>query len=60
VALGANPGGSTLSGTVTVPSARGVATFRNLSLNNAGPGYTLTAAAPLLTSATSATFNITP
>ncbi|SRR6266566_10107533 len=60
VALGANPGGSTLSGTVTVPSARGVATFRNLSLNNAGTGYTLTAAAPLLTSATSAAFNITP
>ncbi len=60
LALGANPGGSTLSGTVTVTSARGVATFRNLSLNNAGTGYTLTAAAPLLTSATSAAFNITP
>ncbi len=53
------PGG-TLSGTLTVASARGVATFSNLSVNNAGTGYTLTAAAPLLTSATSAAFNITP
>ena len=60
VAIGANPGGGTLSGTRTVTSSRGVATFSNLSINNAGTGYTLTAAAPLVTSATSATFNITP
>jgi len=60
VTIGANPGGGTLSGTSTVVSSHGVATFSNLSLNNAGTGYTLTAAAPLLTSATSATFNITP
>ena len=60
VAIGANPVGGTLSGTLTITSARGVATFSNLSINNAGTGYTLTAAAPLLTPATSATFNITP
>jgi len=60
VTIGANPGGGTLSGTSTVVSSHGVATFSNLSINNAGTGYTLTAAAPLLTSATSATFNITP
>ena len=60
VTIRANPGGGTLSGTSTVVSSHGVATFSNLSINNAGTGYTLTAAAPLLTSATSATFNITP
>jgi hypothetical protein len=60
VAIGANPGGATLSGTTTVPAVAGVATFSNLSINNSGTGYTLTAAAPTLTSATSATFNVTP
>ena len=60
VALGANPGGGALSGTLTAASARGVATFGNLHVSNAGTGYTLTAAAPLLTPATSAAFNITP
>jgi len=43
VALGANPGGSTLSGTLTVSAVSGVATFSTLSLNNTGAGYTLTA-----------------
>jgi len=60
LAIGANPGAGTLSGTSTVSAVRGVATFGNLSINAAGTGYTLTAAAALLTSATSATFNITP
>jgi hypothetical protein len=59
IALGANPGGATLSGTAAVPAVAGVATFSNLSINNAGTGYTLIAAAPTLTSATSATFNVT-
>jgi hypothetical protein len=60
VAFGANPGGATLSGTAAVPAVAGVATFSNLSINNAGTGYTLIGAAPSLTSATSATFNVTP
>jgi hypothetical protein len=60
VAIGANPGSATLSGTTTVPAVAGVATFSNLSINNSGTGYTLTAAAPTLTSATSATFNVNP
>jgi hypothetical protein len=60
VVLGANPGSSTLSGTAAVPAVAGVATFSSLSINNAGTGYTLIAAAPSLTSATSATFNVTP
>jgi hypothetical protein len=60
VAFGANPGGATLSGTTAVPAVAGVASFNNLSINNAGTGYTLIGAAPALTSATSATFNVAP
>ena len=60
IAIGTNPGGGTLSGTTTVTATGGVATFNNLNINNAGNGYTLKASATLLTSATSATFNITP
>jgi hypothetical protein len=59
VALGSNPGGGTLGGTTTVTVSGGVATFGNLSINNAGTGYTLTAASGSLTGATSAGFNIT-
>ena len=59
MAIGTNPGGSTLSGTNPVAAASGVATFNNLSLNKSGNGYTLTASAAGLTSATSNTFNIT-
>ena len=44
VTIGANPGGGTLSGTSTVVSSHGVATFSNLSINKVGAGYTLTAA----------------
>jgi hypothetical protein len=60
VAIGANPGGGTLGGTVTVSSAGGVATFSTLSVNKTGIGYTLTAADGTLTSATSNAFNISP
>jgi len=59
VALGANPGGGTLSGTKSVNAVSGVATFSTLSINNAGNGYTLVASASGLTGATSAAFNIT-
>src|SRR2546427_4303835 len=59
VAIGTNPGGGTLSGTVTQSAAGGVATFGNLSINKSGTGYTLTASSGSLTSATSSTFNIT-
>lgn len=60
IAIGTNPGTSTLSGTATVSAAAGEATFSNLSLNKSGTGYTLGATATGLTAATSATFNITP
>src|SRR2546430_17508951 len=45
VAIEANPGGGTLSGTATVAAVAGVATFSTLSINRTGAGYTLTAAA---------------
>ncbi len=58
--FGANPGGATLSGTTAAATVNGVATFSNLSVNNAGVGYTLAATStPAYTGATSATFAIT-
>jgi hypothetical protein len=59
VTLGNNPGGSTLAGTTTVAAVNGVASFGDLSLNKSANGYWLTATATSLTSATSASFNIT-
>jgi uncharacterized repeat protein (TIGR01451 family) len=59
VAIGTNPAGGTLSGTLTVNAVAGVATFSDLSINNAGIGYTLTASSAGLTGATSDAFNIT-
>jgi hypothetical protein len=58
MAIGTNPAGGTLSGTLTVGSASGVATFTDLSINKLGTGYTLKATSTGLTAATSATFNI--
>ena len=59
VAIGANPGSGTLSGTLTHPVSGGMASFGNLSINNAGTGYTLTAtSSPAHGTATSSTFNI--
>src|SRR5881296_2023145 len=58
VAIGTNPASGTLAGTKTVAAVNGVATFSTLSLNLAGTGYTLTATATGLTSATSSAFNI--
>jgi hypothetical protein len=58
LAIAANPGGGTLSGTNPVGAANGVATFSNLSINRAGNGYTLRASSGTLTSPTSTTFNI--
>ena len=60
VALGANPGAGTLSGTTAVDAVQGVSTFSNLSIQAAGTGYTLTASSGALTAASSASFTITP
>jgi hypothetical protein len=60
LAIGTNPGGGILSGTLTQNAVNGVATFPGLSIDKAGNGYTLTASSGALTGATSNTFNITP
>jgi hypothetical protein len=59
VAIGTNPGSATLGGTLAVAASNGVATFANLTIPNAGTGYTLTAAATGLTGTASAPFNVT-
>src|SRR5207245_2255599 len=60
VALGANPGGGTLSGTTAIAATAGVASFANLSINRTGTAYTLVAAATGVSGGTSAAFNVTP
>jgi hypothetical protein len=59
LAIGTNPSGGSLSGTVTVAAVSGVATFAGISINNVGVGYTLTASSSPLSPATSTAFNIT-
>ena len=58
IAIGTNPGGGSLSGTLTMNATSGVASFSNLSVNKSGAGYTLTASATGLTGAMSGGFNI--
>jgi hypothetical protein len=59
VAIGANPSGGTLSGSLTAPTnASGVATFAGLSIDKVGVGYTLSATSTGLTPATSSTFTV--
>jgi hypothetical protein len=58
VAITANPGSGKLSGTTTVNTSGGVASFSNLSINKPGFGYTLTATSRGMNAATSAGFNI--
>ncbi|HYV48395.1 MAG TPA: hemagglutinin, partial [Myxococcaceae bacterium] len=58
LAISTNPGGGTLSGTLTVNAVAGIATFSNLSIDKVGTGYRLQATSPGLSSATSITFNI--
>ena len=59
--IATNPGSGILTGGEAVTAINGIATFRGLSINKLGTGYTLIANCSLeLTSATSTTFNITP
>jgi hypothetical protein len=58
VAIGFNPSGGTLSGTLTVNAVSGTASFSDLKIDNAGLNYTLTASAGGLTGDTSAQFDI--
>jgi hypothetical protein len=59
LALGANPGGGTLAGTLTVTAVGGIATFADLSIDRHGNGYTLSATSNDLETAESAPFEIT-
>jgi alpha-tubulin suppressor-like RCC1 family protein len=61
LSIGANPGGAVLSGTTSIATLAGIATFPYLSLNKAGTGYTLVATTSTITlpSATSVPFNVT-
>jgi hypothetical protein len=54
----ANPGSGTLSGTTTVKTSGGVASFSDLSINQPGIGYRLTATSRGLGSVTSGHFTI--
>jgi len=60
IAIGTNPGSGTLSGTLTQNTVNGISTFNDLSINNGGTGYTLTASSSGVTGATSNAFNIIP
>ncbi|HEY6808988.1 MAG TPA: hypothetical protein VI160_09400 [Gemmatimonadales bacterium] len=60
LAIGTNPAGGTLSGTVSVSAIAGVATFTDISIDSAGTGYTLVATSGSLTQRISSAFNITP
>jgi hypothetical protein len=53
-----NPTPSTLGGTKTQNASSGVASFGDLTVNNPGNGYTLSASGPNSTSATSSQFGI--
>jgi hypothetical protein len=59
LAIGTNHASGVLAGATTVAAVNGVATLANVSINNPGTGYTLTASATALTGATSSSFNIT-
>jgi len=58
LALGANPGNATLSGTLTTNAVGGEASFGNLTLDQPASGYTLAATSGALAAATSGPFNI--
>lgn len=59
LAVGTNPSGDTLQGTVSVVPAAGVATFSTPYLRRAAAGYTLSATSASLTAA-SRSFKVTP
>lgn len=60
ISLSSAPAGVTLQGALTRNAIDGVATFSDLRINLAGNGYTLTASAANLPSASSVVFNVGP
>ncbi len=59
VALGSNPGGAPLRGTLIATAKNGVAVFGGLSINTAGSGYSLKATGVGMTAATTTFINVT-
>jgi hypothetical protein len=59
IAIGVNPVGGNLSGTLSVTPVNAIASFGDLVISASGAGYTLVASAPGATSGTSASFTIT-
>lgn len=60
IGIGANPGGGTLAGTLTVNTdGTGVATFSGISINKAGAGYTLVASSGDYSGVVSTSFTVT-
>ncbi|MGX5714794.1 hypothetical protein [Arthrobacter sp. MAHUQ-56] len=61
IGIGTNPGGGTLSGTLTATTnPNGVATFSGLSIDKAGAGYTLAASSTGYSGAVSTGFSVSP
>jgi MYXO-CTERM domain-containing protein len=60
LALGNNPGPSTLSGTLSGPATAGVRAYNDLLLDRTAAGYTMVATASGLAPATSSTFDVMP
>jgi len=58
LSLASNPGGGTLGGTTSAATVNGVATFADLTVSEAGAGYTLAATATGLVGANSAAFDV--
>jgi hypothetical protein len=57
IALGNNPNGAVLGGTLSQPAINGIATFGNLTLDRSGTGYTLRASSGAV-GATSTAFDV--
>ncbi len=60
VALAGKPSGASLGGTASAAASGGVATFSGLTIDQAGSGYMLQAAAAGLTSSDTRAFAVTP
>ncbi len=60
IALGANPRGGTLTGTLTRNAVAGVATFDDLMIDSVAAGYTFVGTSPSTGASTSAKFAVTP
>jgi hypothetical protein len=60
LALGANPGGAVLGGTLTATPSAGIVTFSGLTLDKVGTGYTLQVSASGFPTVTTSSLSVTP